>query len=92
MFNAMMWILSSGAPWRDLPERYGPWQTAYERFNRWRKAGVIDRILERLQVRLDSEGYIERELWCVDGTSIRASKAAAGGGKGGGRKSPRTTR
>ena len=90
--NAMMWILSSGAPWRDLPERYGPWQTAYERFQRWRKAGVIDRILERLQLRLDEEGYIERELWCVDGTSIRASKAAAGGGKRGGPRSPRITR
>lgn len=92
MFNAILWILSSGAPWRDLPERYGPWQTAYERFQRWRKAGVIDRILERLQLRLDEEGYIERELWCVDGTSIRASKAAAGGGKGGGQASPRITR
>jgi transposase len=91
MFNAMMWILSSGAPWRDLPERYGPWQTAYERFQRWRKAGVIDRILERLQLRLDEEGYIDRDLWFVDGTSIRASKAAAGGGKRGGRKSLRIT-
>jgi transposase len=92
MLNAMMWILSSGAPWRDLPERYGPWQTAYERFQRWRSQGVIDRILSRLQLRLNQEGYIDWDLWLVDGTSIRASKAAAGGGKRGGRKSPRITR
>ena len=37
MVNAMLWILNTGSPWRDLPERYGPWQTAYNRFNLWRK-------------------------------------------------------
>lgn len=89
--NAMMWILRTGAPWRDLPERYGPWQTVYDRFNLWRKDGTWDRILERLQIRLDREGRIDWDLWCVDGSSVRATKAAAGAGKRGGRKSPRTT-
>ena len=37
MVNAMLWILNTGSPWRDLPDRYGLWQTAYNRFNRWRK-------------------------------------------------------
>lgn len=89
--NAMMWILRTGAPWRDLPDRYGPWQTVYDRFNLWRQNGMWDRVLEHLQIRLDREGRIDWDLWCVDGSSIRASRAAAGAGKRGDRKSPRTT-
>jgi transposase len=91
MINAMLWILNTGSPWRDLPERYGPWQTAYNRFNRWRREGIFDQILERLQVRLDAEGRIDWDLWCVDGSSVRARVAAAGAGKKGGPKSPPTT-
>ena len=71
MINAMLWILNTGSPGRDLPERYGPWQTAYNRFNRWQRDGTFDVMLERLQVRLDTEGRIDWDLWCVDGSSIR---------------------
>ena len=74
----MMWRLRTGAPWRDLPERYGPWKTIYDRFNASRKSGLIDRILERLQARLNADGLIDAELFCIDGTVIRASRAAAG--------------
>jgi len=81
LLNAMFWILHTGAPWRDLPERFGPWQTAYHHFNTWRQEGVFDRILKALQIRLDREGRIDWDLWCIDGTNIRASRAAAGAGK-----------
>lgn len=40
IMNGMFWVLCSGAPLRDLPERYGPWKTVYNRFNRWSKSGV----------------------------------------------------
>ena len=40
VLNGICWVLSSGAPWRDLPERYGPRTTCYNRFVRWRKSGV----------------------------------------------------
>jgi transposase len=43
VMNGIFWVLRTGAPWRDLLERYGPYTTAYNRFNRWRKAGVWDR-------------------------------------------------
>jgi len=76
--------LRSGAPWRDLPERYGPWQTIYHRFNAWRKDGSFDRLLETLQIRLDREGHIDWDLWCIDGTS----RAAAGAGQKGGQELP----
>jgi transposase len=91
VLSAIFWILRSGAPWRDLPERYGPWKTVYHWFNQWRKDGTWARILERLQIRLDREGRIDWDLWCVDGSSIRASRAAAGGGEKGGLTNRRTT-
>jgi len=81
LLNASFWILHTGAPWRDLPERFGPWQSAYHHFALWRRDGVLDRILRALQVRLDREGRIDWNLWCIDGTHIRASRAAAGAGK-----------
>ena len=91
MLNAMFWVLRSGAPWRDLPERFGPWQTVYHHFNSWRRRGVYGRILEALQVRLDAEGQIDWDLWCVDGTMVRASRSAAGAGEKGAPRSPSTT-
>jgi transposase len=92
MLNAMMWVLRTGAPWRDLPERFGPWQSAYDRFARFRKDGTLDKILRKLQLRLDREGRIDWDLWCVDGTNVRASRAAAGAGKKGAPTNPKTTR
>ena len=81
MLDGMMWILRTGAPWRDLPERFGPWQTVYHYFSLWRKEGLFDQILEALQIRLDTQGRIDWDLWCIDGSSIRASRAAAGASK-----------
>jgi transposase len=94
MLNGILWILRTGAPWRDLPERLGPWQTVYDHFRSWRRQGVYDRILEALQVRLDRNGQIDWDLWCIDGSSVRASRAAAGAGKkvaAGIRRSQKTT-
>ena len=81
MLNGMLWILRSGAPWRDLPERYGNYKSVNHRFNRWRRDGTFDRVLKALQIRLDKQGKIDWDLWLVDGTSIRASRAAAGARK-----------
>jgi transposase len=92
MWNAIFWVLRSGALWRDLPERFGPWESAYFHFNTWRRQGVFERVLETLQVRLDAEGHIDWDLWSVDGSSVRASRAAAGAGKKGAPTSPKTTR
>ena len=91
MFDGILWVLRTGAPWRDLPERYGPWGSVYHRFNRWKKDGTLDRILKALRIRLDKEGYIDWDLWCVDGSSVRASRAAAGASKKA-KASPPTTR
>jgi transposase len=95
MLNGILWILRTGAPWRDLPERLGPWQTVYDHFRNWRRDGVYDRLLEALHIRLDRNGQIDWDLWCIDGSSVRASRAAAGASKkvgGDTGKSPKTTR
>lgn len=81
--DGVLWILHTGAQWRELPERYGKWKSVYDRFNRWARDGTIDRVLERLHLELDASGRIDFDLWCIDGTSIRASRAAAGAGAGG---------
>jgi transposase len=81
MLDGVFWVLHAGAPWRDLPERFGPWQTVYDHFRNWRKSGVFARIVEALQVRLDKDGYVDWDLWCVDGAHVRASRAAAGADK-----------
>ena len=79
VIDGVLWVLHTGAPWRDLPrETYGPWQTVYERFNRWSKDGTWGRLLEALHVRLDARGKIDWGLFCIDGGSVRASRAAAG--------------
>ena len=81
VLDGILWILRTGAPWHDLPERYGKWQSVHHRFNRWRKDGTFDRMLKALRIRLDKKGLIEWDLWCVDGSSVRAARAAAGASK-----------
>jgi len=82
VLNGILWILHTGAQWRELPERYGHWQSVYDRFVRWRRDGTFDRILERLQLKLDEQGLIDSSLWCIDATLVRASRSAAGGSHG----------
>lgn len=81
--NGMLWILRCGAAWRDLPQRYGKWPSVYHRFNRWRREGLFDRVLKALQIRLDKQGKIDWDLWLVDGSNVRAARAAAGARKKG---------
>lgn len=81
LLHGMLWVLRTGAPWRDLPERFGPWQTVYHYFSHWRSGGLFDRIIDALQIRLDGEGKIDWDLWCVDGSSVRATRAAGGASK-----------
>src|ERR1051325_2582697 len=76
LVNAVMWSLKTGAPWRDIPERYGSWKSVYTRFDRWSKRGVWERLFKALQLDFDEEGSL------IDGSVVRAHQDAAGG-KGG---------
>ena len=82
LMNGMFWKLCTGAPWRDLPERYGPWPTVYARFRRYERECLFGAILEILRLRLAKDGNLDYSTWLADGTSVRATRAAAGGKKG----------
>jgi transposase len=76
VLNGIFFVLRTGTPWRDLPERYGPYTTVYNRFNRWAKRGVWLRIFESLAAKSP------QSLQLIDSSIIRAHQHAAGGKKG----------
>jgi transposase len=80
--EGILWRLATGAPWRDLPARFGPWQTVYSRFRRWQRAGVWARVLAAVQADGDACGELDWSLHFVDGTTVRAHPHAAGAKKG----------
>ena len=81
MIDGILWALSDGGRWRNLPDRFGPWPSVYDRFRRWTRKGLWDRILLRLQARRMAGGDIDPELFCIDGSVIRAHQSAAGASK-----------
>ncbi len=88
MIDGILWILNTGAQWRDLPPAFGPKSTVWDHFDRWNTDGTLQAVLDRLRANAE----IDDELWCVDGTTVRAAKCAAGGGKKGIQTSRTTTR
>jgi transposase len=85
--NGILWKLRTGAPWRDLPERYGPWSTVHSRFRRWRLAGIWDRVFAAVQQQADAAGQVDWSVQFVDGSVVRAHQHAAGAK--GGTRTPR---
>lgn len=81
MIDGILWALSDGGRWRNLPDRFGPWQSVYDRFRNWARKGLWDRILLRLQARKLASGTADLDLYCIDGTVIRAHQSAAGAPK-----------
>lgn len=77
VINGILWKLRTGAPWRDLPERYGAWQTSADRLYRWRRDGTWDRILAHAQTRSDAVGAVVWEV-SVDSSTARAHQHASG--------------
>lgn len=71
VLNGIIWVLRSGAPWRDLPERYGPRTACYNRFVRWRKAGVWHKLMHGIAAAHDGD------IRMIDSTSVRAHQQAA---------------
>ena len=69
--NGIFWRLRTGAPWADIPARYGPRTTCGNRFRRWRKAGVWDRLLDAVSMAYDGD------ILMIDATSVRVHQHAA---------------
>jgi transposase len=73
--NGVLWILRSGSPWRDLPERYGDWKNTHRRFSRWATAHVWEQVVEVLVKDAQNEYLV------IDSTIVRAHQHAAGSKK-----------
>src|SRR5215472_14064087 len=72
VLNAIFYVLRTGMPWRDLPERYRPYTTAYNRFNRWSRRGIWRRMFDTLASKS------QKSLYLIDSTIVKAYRAASG--------------
>jgi transposase len=77
VIDGILWKLRTGAPWRDLPERYGPFQTCADRLYRWRREGLWDRLLTHLQTKSDAVSEVVWEV-SIDSSTARAHQHASG--------------
>jgi transposase len=75
--NGILWRIRTGAPWRDVPEKYGKWMTVYQRFRRWSRAGVWERVATTL-----TQAMADNSRHSIDSTTVRGHISAAGA-KGG---------
>lgn len=76
VLNGILWRFRTGAPWADIPQRYGPYTTCYNRFVRWREAGVWDRLLEEISKEYDGD------IVMIDSSCVRVHQHGATGKKG----------
>jgi transposase len=81
VLDGVLWVLRTGAPWKDLPPRYPPYQTCHRRFQRWCRDGTIERVLEALAEHLHKRGKLDITEAFIDGTFVGAKKGASPSGK-----------
>lgn len=81
VISGILYVLKSGCRWRDLPDVYGPRTTVYNRFNRWSRAGIWQRLFEKVA----AQGGVPDELM-IDSTHAKAHRSATGSKRGRGRR------
>jgi transposase len=90
VLNGILWILRTGAPWKDLPPRYPPYQTCHRRFQQWAKSGVFKRIVQELAEDLSERGGIDIREAFIDGTFVPAKKGVLLSARQSAAKAPRS--
>ena len=90
VLNGILWVLRTGAPWKDLPERYPPYQTCHRRFQQWAQDGTVEKILRALAEDLETRGEIDLSEAFIDGTFSPARKGGSVSGKPRRAKGPRS--
>ncbi|MEU2587902.1 IS5 family transposase [Streptomyces avermitilis] len=80
VINGIIHRLSTGAQWRERPQRFGPWQTVHKRHLPWSADGTWDRLVQHVQAVADATGGIDWDI-NIDSTSVRAHQHAAGAPK-----------
>ena len=81
VLEGILWILRTGAPWADLPEKYPPYQTCHRRFQQWAEDGTLNKVIKQLARHLEETGKIKLKECFIDGTFVPAKKGALGWGK-----------
>ena len=74
--EAVLWVVRTGSPWRDLPKEFGKWNSVFQRYRRWSKAGRFIRIFEEIS------GEPDREYAMIDGSIVKVHRHGQGA-KGG---------
>ena len=82
VINGILWKIRTGAPWRDVPARYGPWKTCHERLRVWTFNGLWEKVLAEAQGDAEAVGDIEWTV-SIDSTVARAHQHSAGARKKG---------
>jgi transposase len=90
VLNGILWILRTGAPWKDLPDRYPSYQTCHRRFQHWVESGTMERVLQALARDLEARGGLNLSECFIDGTFAGAKKGALWSGKHAGARGPRS--
>ena len=76
VLNGILWILRTGAPWHDLPDRYPPYQTCHRRFQQWQRDGTLTRLLHALAEDLRARGKLDLSETFIDASFSSAKKGA----------------
>jgi len=90
VLNGIRWVLRTGAPWADLPDRYPSYQTCHRRFQQWVRCGVVKGILEALALDLNAQGALDIQEAFIDGSFAPAKKGAPRSEKQNAAKEPRS--
>src|SRR5580700_707565 len=91
VLNGVLWVLGTGAQWRELPKKYPPYQTCHRRFQQWVREVKLERILRELAKDLQARGKLRLEEAFIDASFTGAKKGALRSGTPSaakGRKSP----
>src|SRR5438105_11153496 len=90
VLNGILWILRTGAPWQDLPDRYPSYQTCHRRFQRWVDRGTLRDVLKALAADLQARGGLDLSEAFIDGSFASAKKKAAASARPSAAKGPRS--
>jgi transposase len=90
VLNGILWILRTGAPWKDLPDRYPPHQTCHRRFQSWVRSGALEEVLQALARDLEKRGGLDLSECFIDGSFAGAKKGAPWWERPSGARGPRS--
>jgi len=91
VLNGVLWVLGSGAQWRELPDRYPPYQTCHRRFQWWVREGKLERILKVLAQNLHARGQLQLEEAFIDASFTGAKKGASRSGRPDAARAPKSS-